>query len=124
MLAAADLVAAPLAAARHGRFGLKTSSTTGRFISDALRVGRPVIALNRAAGAELLNPSKDSSDPLGPGWIVDNADATQWSIGLTTATSQAWLGHRTPAARRVGADLSLGQLISRIECVLQQDQSS
>jgi hypothetical protein len=83
-----------------------------------------VIALNRAAGAELLNPSKDSSDPLGPGWIVDNADATQWSIGLTTATSQAWLGHRTPAARRVGADLSLAQLISRIERVLQQEQSS
>jgi hypothetical protein len=55
---------------------------------------------------------------------VDNADATQWSIGLTTATSQAWLGHRTPAARRAGADLALVNLIARIERVLQQEQAS
>ncbi len=118
MLAACDLAAIPLAAARHSRFGLKTSSVTGRFAADALCVGRPVIALNRAAGSELLNPPPDHSDPLGPGWIVDSADSTQWSIGLTTAMSLPWLGHRTPAARAAGILLSMDRLIDRIERIL------
>ena len=118
LLAACDLAAIPLAAARHSRFGLKSSSVTGRFAADALCVGRPVIALNRAAGSELLNPPQDNSDPLGPGWIVDSADSTQWSIGLTTAMSLLWLGHRTPAARAAGILLSMDRLIDRIERIL------
>ena len=121
LLAASDLAAIPLAAARHARLGLKTSSVTGRFAADALRVGRPVIALNRAPGAELLNPPADHSDPLGPGWLVDAADSTQWSIGLTTAMSLAWLGHRTPAARTSGILLSMDRLIDRIERVLRPE---
>ena len=118
LLAAADLAAVPLAAARYSRFGLKTSTVTGRFTADALRIGRPVIALNRAPGAELLQPPEDNSDPLGPGWIVDSADSTQWSIGLTTAMSRPWLGHRTPAARTAGALLSMDRLIDRMEIIL------
>lgn len=119
LIAASDLVAAPLAAAKYASWGLKLSATSGRFVADGLRIGRPVIALNRASGAELLAPGRLENDPLGPGWIVDANDTTQWSIGLMTGLSQAWLGHRTPAARRAGQDLSMNTLLTRLEGVME-----
>lgn len=123
LIAASDLVAAPLAAAKYASWGLKLSATSGRFVADGLRVGRPVIALNRASGAELLAPGRLEHDPLGPGWIVDANDTTQWSIGLMTGLSKAWLGHRTPAARRAGAPLSMDALLTRLEGVMESSKS-
>lgn len=120
LIAASDLVAAPLAAAKYASWGLKLSATSGRFVADGLRVGRPVIALNRASGAEMLAPGRLQEDPLGPGWIVDANDTTQWSIGLMTGLSKAWLGHRTPAARKAGADLGMDALLTRLEGVMME----
>lgn len=124
LIAASDLVAAPLAAAKYASWGLKQSSTSGRFVADGLRIGRPVIALNRASGAELLTPGRVEGDPLGPGWIVDANDTTQWSIGLMTGLSRAWLGHRTDAARRAGQDLGMDHLMERLEALLSATRSS
>lgn len=119
LLAACDLAAAPLAAAHYGSRGVSLVTTaTGRFVADALRLGRPVIALNRAAGAELLKAAETGPDPIGPGWIVENSDVTPWSMGLTTTLSEAWRTHRLPAAERAGALLSMDALAQRLEGVL------
>lgn len=107
LLAACDLAAAPLLQSASAQ------GSTGRFIADALRLGRPVIALRRTPGSELLQP--EGPDPVGPGWIVEQSDVQGWILGLNTALSEDWLAHRTPVAKAAGASLSMDALITRLE---------
>ncbi|MDX2148889.1 MAG: glycosyltransferase [Planctomycetota bacterium] len=113
LMAAADLVAAPLAARDLG-------ITTGRFICDALRCGRPVVALRRAPGSELLDPSWRGGDPVTPGWIIEHPDPSAWVLALNTTLSENWLAHRTPVARAAGAALSMDALLDRVEYWMRQ----
>lgn len=111
ILTASDLAASPLSG--------DPRAATGRFIADALRIGKPVIAVRGSPGAELLSMSAPGTQ-LSPGWIVDKPDAGAWVLGLNTALSKEWLERRTPVARTIGAGLAMPALLDRLEQALRE----
>lgn len=111
-IAASDLVAAPLAGRREGE--------TGRFIADALRLGRPVLASGAACGAELLAPLRvPGVGGAVPGHVIARPDVSHWRRALQGAMSERWRADAAHAATIVGSRLSMDALTARLERVLE-----
>lgn len=108
-LAACDLAAAPL--------GGRHAGETGRFIADALRVGRPVAADQGVRGAELLGPLNGAGSAR-PGHVLVSPDAHHWKRALLGALSERWLEEAGAAAAVVGRELSMESLVARLEGAL------
>jgi Glycosyl transferases group 1 len=87
-------------------------TSTGRFIADALRSGRPVVAQSGAAGSELLR-SPDRSTPSA-GIVVEDGTAAGWAASIGAGLSRGWRAIASVAAARVGADLSMERVIGRV----------
>lgn len=112
-VAAADLVAAPLAGRSEG--------DTGRFIADALRLGRPVLAPGAARGAELLAPLRvPGVGGAAPGHVIARPDVSHWRRALQGAMSERWRAEAAQAAAIVGRALSLDALAARLEHALDE----
>ncbi len=106
-LGACDVALAPLAS--------RGSGDTGRFVADALRLGRPVLVDRLAHGAELIAPVPG---PDAPGVRVARPDVPSWRAALETAADPAWRARASAAAARAGADLSIDRLVDRLEGIL------
>lgn len=88
-------------------------SAGARFLADALRAGRPVLAHRRAPGAALLEPAHFGTAPLG--LLVDPATAEAWAAAIDAAFSDGWMARAQRAARDAGPALSLDGLLGRLE---------
>jgi len=107
-LAAADAALAPLARA--------DDASTGRFVSDCLRLGVPVIADADAPGIELIEPTAFGAAAVG--LVIAKRDAGTWAEAISRLLTPEWLEPSRRAARDVGATLSMASLITRLEHVL------
>lgn len=112
--AACDIGAAPWARLARG------GGETGRFIADALRCGRPVVAHRRAPGAEMLLPGGggDGGGTARPGLVVESHDIGRWLHALREALRDDWLAKATAAAGLAGEGVSMEAWIGRLERVL------
>jgi hypothetical protein len=109
-LAACDLAAAPDRAAGEG--------DTGRFIADALRLGRPVLADRLAPGAELLLPRAAAGNQILPGMVVESRGGGAWVRALQQAMRPEWRAQAAEAARVAGDGLGIADWVGRVERVL------
>ena len=99
-LAAADLCALATPAA----IGQFEYGATGRLAADALRTGRPLIALSGASGYDLARHIfPDSSRP---GLTIDTSAPDVWQRALRTACEERWLEDSSHAATRIGDTLT------------------
>jgi glycosyltransferase involved in cell wall biosynthesis len=112
LLAAADAAAAPLGA-RPDAF---RSGATGRFIADALRAGRPVLAATMASGVDLL----EHHGVEAPGLVVEPA-VEAWAEALHKVCDDDWLAARTIGARAAGAGVGFQDWVERILAELGHD---
>ena len=108
LLAACDVAAAPLAGAAR--------SCAGRFIADALRMGRPVLAERAACGAELLLGTGPPATRAGV--VLDTARASIWRGAFEKALSEPWRARAAAAAAAIGRGLGMGEFLSRLEAAL------
>lgn len=104
MMAASDLCVAAFGEAAGG---------TGRFVSEAIRAGLPVIAHERAAGSDLVDSGLSK-----PGLVVHERTSEAWLAGLGRALDPAWLEARRRACRGMAADLTIDRLAARVESYL------
>lgn len=110
VMAAADLAASPWSRAR--------GATSGRFVADALRHGRPVLAHMHSPGAELIEPSHFGTPEIGT--IVREESPVAWAAALRSSMESLALGQTTRAARDVSGALSLDGMCARLEAVLRE----
>jgi hypothetical protein len=113
-LSAADAVALPHKAER----GLFASGAVGRLGVDALRFGRPILALSGAAGyglARLRAPSQEF-----PGLVVDYPTSAAWGRALRQLGDDGWLDRASAAASAVGEPMRFDRFIDRLEGVLSE----
>ncbi|MCC6675694.1 MAG: hypothetical protein IT436_00995 [Phycisphaerales bacterium] len=89
------------------------ASAGARFLADALRTGRPVLAHRKAPGASLLEPAHFGTAPLG--LLTDAGTAENWAALLETAFSDGWIARAQRAARDAGPALSIDGLLDRLE---------
>lgn len=106
-LAAADAVGIPITASG----GAFRSGAMGRLAADALRFGRPVLAIRGGTGAELVAGQSQ-------GWIVDKPTPEAWSAALRLAGDGAWLQPASAAAREAGRELGFDRLAGRVDAAL------
>jgi hypothetical protein len=104
VLLGADVVCLP--GAREG---------TGRLAAEALAFGRPIIIAQGAPGSSLVIPHPSGA----PGLVVPSVEARTWSDAVTRITDQRWLDKASRAAREAGEELSLSNLLDRLEEQLQ-----
>jgi hypothetical protein len=111
-LAAADAVALPHTAAR----GLFASGAIGRLGVDALRFGRPILALSGATGYGLARLRSTTQDF--PGLVVDYPSADAWLRSLRQLCDDAWYQRAAAAAAELGAPMRLDRFVDRLVQVL------
>jgi hypothetical protein len=109
-LLATDYALAPFASA-YGH---------GQFVSDALWMGTPVIALAAAAGAELILPPATLTPA--PGLLVRRDAAPDWAEALTHAASPATLARAAAAVDRAALAISFAEAVATIEGALEAAQ--
>ncbi len=110
-LAACDAVAVPVATP-GGPFA---GGSLGRFIADALVMGRPVLAVPSAPGADLI--VKPAAGGPAPGLIVIPS-ASGWGSAIRALMDAVWTQRAADAARAAGSTLAAGGLIDRLEHIL------
>ncbi|HVU62983.1 MAG TPA: hypothetical protein VHC70_03335 [Phycisphaerales bacterium] len=113
-LAAADAVALP----HKAEGGLFASGATGRLGVDALRFGKPILALSGAGGyglARLRAPSQDF-----PGLVVDYPTSAAWMRAIRQVGDDGWLERTSAAARSLGEPMRFERLVDRLENVLSE----
>jgi hypothetical protein len=113
-LSAADAVALPHKADR----GLFASGAVGRLGVDALRFGRPILALSGASGygvARLRSPAHES-----PGLVIDYPTAEAWLRALRQLESDTWLEHASTAAADIGAPMRFDRFADRLDATLSE----
>ncbi len=97
----------PLALADVAIAGPHTGGVaSGRWISDAIRVGIPVVASEAASGAELA--------ARGGAAIVRSHDARGWAQAFSQALDTAWRHVAAERARAVAPSLSVGAMVQRL----------
>lgn len=110
ILTPSDRVEAPLAAAdlcvlaTPAAIGQFEFGATGRFAADALRMGRPLIALSGASGYDLARHI--FSDSSRPGLTIDTSEPDVWQRALRTACEERWLEESGRAAAQIGTSLA------------------
>lgn len=107
LLCAANVAIAPFDA----RAGDRVCST-GRFIADALRLGRPVLATPYAGAASLLAAASDAPDP--PGALVSGTPDA-WAGAFDQALDPAWRAQAAARARERSPALDFTALLARLE---------
>lgn len=98
-----------------------SAGAQGRFAADALRVGRPLLALASGSGAELLNSTTSTkNDPASrlAGLIVHESTPMAWSGALARVSDRAWLDSASFAARALGPRLDPKSLVDALENAL------
>lgn len=110
LLAAADAAAAPLSA-RPDAF---RAGATGRFVADAIRAGRPVLAAATASGADMLQHCGVET----PGLVVEPS-AEAWMEGLRQVCDDDWLAARTVGARAAAAGVGFEDWVERVVAELE-----
>lgn len=108
VMAASDV--AVNAAFHPRRFG------SGRFVADAIRIGRPALCARRAPGSGLIEPPGFGSPPVG--LVVEENAPEAWARAFETACDRAWRERATKAARHIGAALGMDALIERLVVLL------
>lgn len=88
-------------------------SAGARFLADALRMGRPVLALRASPGAALLEPAHFGTAPLG--LLAEAPTPEAWAAVLECALAEGWLPRAQAAARDAGPALSFDGLLDRLE---------
>ncbi len=109
-LCACDLAVAPLGGTGGG--------ASGRFIADALRMGRPVVCDAHAPGAELVEPRAFGTNAVGR--VVEERDSVAWAIALGDVLEDEKLAEAARAAGRVGPALSFDVMMDRLEKLLEK----
>lgn len=87
-------------------------SAGARFLADALRAGRPVLAHRDAPGAALLEPAHFGTAPLG---LLCDGSPESWARAVENALADGWMPRAHRAARDAGPALSLDGLLDRLE---------
>ncbi|MCW5755377.1 MAG: glycosyltransferase [Phycisphaeraceae bacterium] len=105
VLAAADVVVAAGDASGEGG--------TGRFVADALHVGRPVLCDAGASGAELLESVNSQGEA--PGAWVSKRTAGAWCEAFVELMEAGTYARAQRAAQRLRGTLSMDAWISRLE---------
>ena len=111
-LAACDAVADGVPCAR----GPFESGSCSRFGADAVRLGRPVLAVAGSSGqaaAELSTPEAGQA-----GLVVGSPTGEEWARAITTAMDRPWLARATRAAERLAGQLEFSRLIDAVEAAL------
>jgi glycosyltransferase involved in cell wall biosynthesis len=103
------LAAADAAVAAFGDEGLGT----GRFVSEAIRAGLPVVAHQHAPGADLADSGLHK-----PGVVVTGHTPEAWLAGLGKLVDPQWMHDAKAAATKAGADLTIPRLVERLESYL------
>lgn len=103
------LAAADAAIAAFGDEGLGT----GRFVSEAIRAGLPVVAHQHAPGADLADSGLHK-----PGVVVAGHTPEAWLAGLGKLVDPQWMHDAKAAATKAGADLTIPRLVERLESYL------
>lgn len=98
LLAGADLAAAPFAA--------PAGITTGRFVCDAIRAGRPVLARADAPGAELVALAPGDR----PGALVNDPTPQGWRGAIDAALEPGLLAIARRAAESLAPELGMDAL--------------
>ncbi|HRQ73758.1 MAG TPA: glycosyltransferase, partial [Phycisphaerales bacterium] len=106
LFAAADLAVAPFAA--------PAGITTGRFVCDAIRSARPVLARSDAPGAELVALAPDDR----PGALIDGPTPTGWQDAIDAALEPDTHACAGNAALALAPELSLDALADRLVSLL------
>jgi hypothetical protein len=107
----AHLLAAADAAIAYGHSG--EVGRTGRFIADALRMGRPVVMSAGAIGAELVRG--DITGDTSAGLALTDTSSAGWAAGIATASGHAWRAIAAARAAQIGSRLGLDAMAARIE---------
>ena len=95
------------------RFG-----STCRFPADAIRSGRPVLALAGSSGTGALGLA--TPDLAVPGLVVGTPSPTDWVRAINQASDRSWLANATHAAGRLAPQLEPSRLLDVVENALQQ----
>ncbi|MCW5776458.1 MAG: glycosyltransferase [Phycisphaeraceae bacterium] len=107
LFAAADLAAAPFAA--------PAGITTGRFVCDAIRAARPVLARADAPGAELIALAPETR----PGALVPNPTPEGWGRAIDAALEPESLARARHASESLSCQLGLDVLVDRLVVCLE-----
>ncbi len=107
LFAAADLAAAPFAA--------PAGITTGRFVCDAIRAARSVLARSDAPGAELVALAPESR----PGALVSEPTPEGWRRAIDAALKHQSLAGARQAAESLAPELGLDALMDRLAACLE-----
>lgn len=105
----AVLAASDLAVATGTRID---TTSTGRFIADALVMGVPVLATPAAPGSQLVRPTLEQATAAG--LIVDFPSADAWRRALRTAGSPPWRAVASAHARTLAPSLSIDVFTRRL----------
>lgn len=126
VLAAADIAVLPTRAGRgwaggsiqgSGTGGLFESGGMSRFACDALRAGKPLLALSGAIGYDLARARSDDQDQ--PGLVIDYPTRESWMRALRIALDDAWIASAQNAARAISQSLTLDRFLGTLEAALQ-----
>lgn len=90
-----------------------SSGGTGRFLADAVRCERPVLAAAGATGAPLLEPGAFGTSPLG--LVTGDLTPAGWRRLLEEAAEPQWMRSASRAARDVGPSLGMDRFLDRLE---------
>ncbi len=112
LFAAADLAVAPFAA--------PSGITTGRFVCDAIRSARPVLARADAPGAELIALAPETR----PGALVPDPTPEGWRQALDAALEPETLARSRQAAQSLAPELGLDALADRLVACLETRMGS
>ena len=108
-LAAADAVALPARAAS----GAFEAGASGRLAADALRLGRPLLAVSGAPGYDLCRLALP--DGSRPGVVIEPSTPDAWARAIRQLLDPMGLESAQRAARAAGAPLSLTPFIDELE---------
>jgi glycosyltransferase involved in cell wall biosynthesis len=113
----AVLAASDLAVATGTRID---TTSTGRFIADALVMGVPVLATPTAPGSQLVRPTPEQSTAAG--LIVDFPSSDAWRRALRTAGSPPWRAVASAHAKTLAPALSIDTFTKRLAEALGLDK--
>lgn len=108
-LAAADAVALPTRAYA----GAFESGAMGRLAADAIRLGRPLLAVSGAPGYDLCRLALP--DGARPGVVIEPSTPDAWARAIRQLLDPLGLADAKRAARAAAAPLSLGPLVAELE---------
>ncbi len=112
LLSACDAAVAPFAAS--------PGAGTGRFVADAIRMGRPVLADPRSPGAVLLSDHA-ALGGASPGGLAEGGTVLAWTAAFRDALDPRWRRERAAAALALAPSLSIDRLAERLDAVLRAE---